>query len=227
MSNSKVSGVGRGRRFRDHASARARGRHADALYPGPGGRGIRRLVSARLYRHEQPAVQRARPRPVRDRARLRLARHRRLLECAVLRRSASATSTIAGSASTSPPSIAAAPTSRRSITYTDVGWPFNTNDYTGIKKEWLFLANAFVDLGTWRSITPYVGVGVGFANVTISNFRDTNVIAGGGGWADTGSPVELRLGALCRPRLQGHADLLGRSRLPLRQPRRWQDRRLS
>lgn len=65
--------------------------------------------------------------------------------------------------------------------------PTATNDYSGIKKEWLFLANAFVDLGTWRSITPYVGLGAGFANVTISNFRDTNVIAGGGGWADTGS----------------------------------------
>ncbi|HEY8267995.1 MAG TPA: outer membrane beta-barrel protein [Xanthobacteraceae bacterium] len=63
----------------------------------------------------------------------------------------------------------------------------NTNDYTAIKKEWLFLFNAFADLGTWRSITPYVGAGLGFANVTISNFRDTNVIAGGGAYADTGS----------------------------------------
>ena len=62
-----------------------------------------------------------------------------------------------------------------------------TNDYSAIKKEWLFLANAFVDLGTWRAITPYVGAGIGFANVTISNFRDTNVIMGGGGFADTGS----------------------------------------
>lgn len=69
----------------------------------------------------------------------------------------------------------------------DNGGTINTNDYSGIKKEWLFLANAFVDLGTWRSITPYVGAGIGFANVTISNFRDTNVIAGGGGYADTGS----------------------------------------
>lgn len=71
-------------------------------------------------------------------------------------------------------------------TYTGVGGPF-TNDYTGIKKEWLFLANAFVDLGTWRAITPYLGLGAGFANVTIGNFRDTNVIATSGGYADTGS----------------------------------------
>lgn len=62
-----------------------------------------------------------------------------------------------------------------------------TNDYTAIKKEWLFLLNGFADLGTWRSITPFLGAGIGVANVTISNFRDTNVIMGGGGWADTGS----------------------------------------
>ncbi len=77
--------------------------------------------------------------------------------------------------------------------YTDVVTPcplpgnICTNDYSAIKREWLFLANAFVDLGTWRSITPYLGVGAGFAQVTISNFRDTNVIAGGGGYADTAS----------------------------------------
>jgi opacity protein-like surface antigen len=75
----------------------------------------------------------------------------------------------------------------KALDFFDNAGTLNTNDYTGIKKEWLFLANAFVDLGTWRSITPYVGLGAGFANVTISNFRDTNVIAGGGGWADTGS----------------------------------------
>lgn len=65
--------------------------------------------------------------------------------------------------------------------------PTANNDYSGIKKEWLFLANAFVDLGTWRSITPYLGVGLGFAQVNIGNFRDTNVIMAGGGYADTGT----------------------------------------
>jgi len=60
---------------------------------------------------------------------------------------------------------------------------FCTNDYNAIKREWLFLANAYVDLGTWYSVTPYVGAGLGFANITIDNFRDTNVLVGGGGWA--------------------------------------------
>ena len=52
-----------------------------------------------------------------------------------------------------------------------------------MKKEWLFLANAYLDLGTWWCITPFIGAGIGFSNLTIGNFRDTNVIAGGGGWA--------------------------------------------
>ena len=58
-----------------------------------------------------------------------------------------------------------------------------TNDYTGSKSEWLFLANAYLDLGTWWCITPFIGAGVGVANLTIGNYRDINEIAGGGGWA--------------------------------------------
>jgi opacity protein-like surface antigen len=54
-----------------------------------------------------------------------------------------------------------------------------TNDYGGSKSEWLFLANAYVDLGTWYSITPFVGAGVGFSRNTISNFTDVNVPAAG------------------------------------------------
>jgi opacity protein-like surface antigen len=63
------------------------------------------------------------------------------------------------------------------------GGTINTNDYIFTKKEWLFLANAYLDLGTWWCITPFIGAGIGFTNLTLSNFRDTNVIAGGGGWA--------------------------------------------
>ena len=64
---------------------------------------------------------------------------------------------------------------------------FCTNDYSAIKKEWLFLANAYLDLGTWWSMTPYVGAGLGFANVTVGNFRDLNVLVNGGGWAPAAS----------------------------------------
>ncbi|HXM31722.1 MAG TPA: outer membrane protein [Xanthobacteraceae bacterium] len=50
-----------------------------------------------------------------------------------------------------------------------------TNQYTGVKSEWLFLFNAFLDLGTWHSVTPFVGAGVGFDRLTIGNFTDSNI----------------------------------------------------
>jgi opacity protein-like surface antigen len=51
-----------------------------------------------------------------------------------------------------------------------------TNYYTALKHEWVGLVNAYIDLGTWHGITPFVGAGLGAANVTISNFTDTNTI---------------------------------------------------
>jgi opacity protein-like surface antigen len=48
-----------------------------------------------------------------------------------------------------------------------------TIEYDASKREWLFLANAYVDLGTWMGFTPYAGAGVGFSHVTISDFRQT------------------------------------------------------
>jgi opacity protein-like surface antigen len=58
-----------------------------------------------------------------------------------------------------------------------------TNQYRGDKSEWLFLANAYLDLGTWYSVTPFVGAGIGFDRLTIGNFTDTNIGLGGGGAA--------------------------------------------
>jgi len=49
---------------------------------------------------------------------------------------------------------------------------FGADHYTGSKSEWVVLANAYVDLGTWWCITPYVGVGLGAARVNIIGFRD-------------------------------------------------------
>jgi opacity protein-like surface antigen len=48
------------------------------------------------------------------------------------------------------------------------------NDYSAKKSEWLLLANAYVDLGTFSGITPYVGGGLGMSRNTISDFRDVN-----------------------------------------------------
>ena len=67
----------------------------------------------------------------------------------------------------------------------------NTNDYTGKKSEWLFLANAYVDLGTWWCITPFIGAGAGLVDVTIHHFRDNNIIAGGGGYAGEASKTNF------------------------------------
>jgi len=63
---------------------------------------------------------------------------------------------------------------------------FGSDTYNAQKSEWLFLVNAYADLGTWYCITPYVGAGVGAARVTIANFTDTNI-----GSLAVGSPVPV------------------------------------
>jgi opacity protein-like surface antigen len=58
------------------------------------------------------------------------------------------------------------------------------DDYSASKSEWLFMANAYVDLGTWWCITPFVGAGIGTSRNTISSFVDTAAsTAGTGGQA--------------------------------------------
>lgn len=49
-----------------------------------------------------------------------------------------------------------------------------TDTYIASKSEWLVLANAYVDFGTWWRVTPFVGAGIGFSRNTISHFIDTN-----------------------------------------------------
>lgn len=66
------------------------------------------------------------------------------------------------------------------------GDTWGINDYSGFKSEWLFLANAYYDIGTWHGVTPYVGAGIGFSRNSIYGFTDNNTIQGGGGWAPTG-----------------------------------------
>jgi opacity protein-like surface antigen len=43
----------------------------------------------------------------------------------------------------------------------------------------VFLANAYVDLGTWWCLTPFIGVGVGSARNTISGMQDNGIISTG------------------------------------------------
>ena len=55
------------------------------------------------------------------------------------------------------------------------------------KSEWVFLANAYVDLGTWWGVTPFVGAGAGFDNIRISNWEDIGVNSDANNFADAGS----------------------------------------
>jgi opacity protein-like surface antigen len=57
---------------------------------------------------------------------------------------------------------------------------FGTDTYHGSKSEWVVLANAYVDLGTWWCITPFIGAGVGGARVSINNFTDQGMAVEGG-----------------------------------------------
>lgn len=52
----------------------------------------------------------------------------------------------------------------------------SADNYSGSKSEWVVMANAYVDLGTWWCVTPFVGAGVGAAYNRISGFRDEGVI---------------------------------------------------
>lgn len=62
-----------------------------------------------------------------------------------------------------------------------------SNDYSAKKSEWLIMTNAYMDLGTWYGITPYVGGGLGASRVTISSFRDVNTPTNGVAYANDNS----------------------------------------
>jgi opacity protein-like surface antigen len=64
--------------------------------------------------------------------------------------------------------------------YTFGGGTF-LDTYEGNLSSWVFLANAFVDLGTWQCFTPFVGAGIGGAYTTLSDFTDINPSAAGFG----------------------------------------------
>ncbi|OAF05026.1 cell envelope biogenesis protein OmpA [Bradyrhizobium centrolobii] len=60
--------------------------------------------------------------------------------------------------------------------YTDTGTvQYGSDTYSASKSEILLLANAYVDLGTWWCVTPFIGAGIGASRNTISNFTDHGV----------------------------------------------------
>ena len=60
-------------------------------------------------------------------------------------------------------------------TWTDGDGNPRFNNYTAKKSEWLFLTNAYLDLGTWKGFTPFVGAGIGTSRNTIHSFRDAGI----------------------------------------------------
>jgi opacity protein-like surface antigen len=66
---------------------------------------------------------------------------------------------------------------------TEITYPggIGTNTYHGTKNEWVVLGNAYVDLGTWWCMTPFIGAGVGGARVAINNFTDVGLANNGNG----------------------------------------------
>jgi opacity protein-like surface antigen len=54
--------------------------------------------------------------------------------------------------------------------------------FQGYIKSWVFLANAFVDLGTWNCFTPFVGAGIGAAHNQLVDFVDMGIGVTGAGF---------------------------------------------
>jgi opacity protein-like surface antigen len=72
------------------------------------------------------------------------------------------------------------------IDYTNgVGNPgILTNTYKGNLSSMVALFNAYVDLGTWNCLTPYIGAGIGVASNRINGLTDQ-----GANWVDTTTAI--------------------------------------
>jgi opacity protein-like surface antigen len=55
------------------------------------------------------------------------------------------------------------------------------DQYNAFLKSEVFLANAYIDLGTWDCLTPFIGFGVGGALNTWNNLFDTGIGTSGNG----------------------------------------------
>jgi opacity protein-like surface antigen len=68
----------------------------------------------------------------------------------------------------------------------DGNWD-GTNQYEAEKSEWVLMANAYFDLGTYAGITPYVGGGIGASQNTITGYQDINTPTNGVAYAGNNS----------------------------------------
>jgi opacity protein-like surface antigen len=58
--------------------------------------------------------------------------------------------------------------------------PNGLDIYEGQLKSWVFLGNAYIDLGTWNCFTPFIGAGIGGARLNLADFSDVNPNGGYG-----------------------------------------------
>ena len=68
-----------------------------------------------------------------------------------------------------------------------------SNVITGKIDGIVTLANAYVDLGTWHRITPFVGAGIGFASMTMSKSHDTAYGVAFGSFGDAPNKTQTRM----------------------------------
>ena len=68
----------------------------------------------------------------------------------------------------------------KSRVYAFGSYPGGIDTYEGNLKSWVFLTNAYVDLGTWNCFTPFVGAGIGATRNSLTDFTDINPNGGRG-----------------------------------------------
>jgi opacity protein-like surface antigen len=85
--------------------------------------------------------------------------------------------------------------------------------YQGGYTSWVGLVNVYADLGTWWCITPFVGAGVGAANIQTSGLQDSGSNLTGG--VLSGGASYFANGGACRSCLSREPQLHRRTRLPL------------
>ncbi len=56
------------------------------------------------------------------------------------------------------------------------------DSYQGYLRSWIFLANAYIDLGTWDCLTPFIGAGVGGAYNQMADLVDQGIGTTGAGF---------------------------------------------
>ena len=61
----------------------------------------------------------------------------------------------------------------------DYGWrsKYSAASFEGKVESFTVMGNAYIDLGTWYGLTPYVGVGLGAANVIFSSYNNPTAVA--------------------------------------------------